>query len=301
MYRSCLLALFTVLSLGPANATSASTKPIRLPFRMHENDILISGRVDATPGVFMLDTGETYYRFLLNRDLVLLEPGTVLNRMHFASGQQLVTEGHKQHHRIVLAGVFTTSAQSGAAHHENDTVSENAAFMQKIVDPRFLGHIGWGFLKHYDFTIDYQKRIVSLYPHGNAPAHARGAIIKFTPASPIRPFLLTIGGISIPAVLDTGGWERLRAPEKVWRDLTAAGHVKPGRAGETGCVRILHARYGEEDFDIPHVEKSVAPKTMLTLGYSFLRHYLSVWEPEKGTVTLVPKQGLPRQPPSSCD
>jgi hypothetical protein len=66
-------------------------------------------------------------------------------------------------------------------------------------------------------------------------------------------------------------------------------------------VRLLHARYGADEFVIPHVEKTVAAKTMLTLGHSFLRDYLVIWEPEKGTVTLVRKQGIPPIPVSSCN
>ena len=294
-----MLTLFFTAAFAATSAAATEAAPVRLHFHVKQGLILVDGRVDSTSGDFMLDTGETYFRFLLNRNYVPLGLGTDLYRMRAASGQTSMIQSHRGNHAVVLAGTFETTAQSGADHDPTRVVSDDFARMQRNVDPRLLGVIGFGFLKHYDFTIDYQKRIVSLYPLGAAPAS--GITIKFTPQSPIVPFVVTLDGIRVPAYIDTGGWQLLKAPTKIWERLASRGRVVSGSAGGAGCVNILRVRYGLHEFNVPHTEKVTAQEPMLTLSYPFLRRYLSIWKPQQGTVTLVPEDKVHTPPSASCD
>ena len=291
------LARFALAFAALAATAMPAAAALRLPFHVRQGLILMDGRVNSTPGVFMLDTGETYFRFLLNRQAVPLGPGTALYKMRAASGQVSLIESHSGGHRVDLAGRIQTTAESGSESGPHLVVSDDLSRMQQNVGSRLLGVVGFGFLKHYDFVIDYRTRMVSLFPPSTVSA--TGMTIRFAPRSPIVPFTLDIGGVSVPAYLDTGGWQSLKAPADVWRKL--AGLVVPASPDEKGCIEILHARYGPYRFAISHTEEVVAHETMLTLGYPFLRRYLSIWKPQQGIVTLAPNGDVPAMPPSSCD
>jgi len=294
-----VLAALTV----PAAVAGKSPAPIRLPFHVKNGLILIDGRVDSTPGVFMLDTGETYFRFVLNRNYVPLGPGTDLYRMHAESGQVSMTQVHDGTHTIEFGGAFATTAESGDPKAPHQAVSDDFRSMMHNVDPKILGGIGYAFLKQYDFTIDYARGVVALYPLGLAPKPTGSISIAFVPSSPPVPFTLKFGGADIPAVLDTGGWEELKAPQSVWTQLESGGFAKDASGEGKDCVTLSGARYGAApEFAIPHVDKAVTQKEeKLTLGYPFLRRYLNIYSSRDGTVTLVPLRNVSLLPPESCE
>jgi len=292
------------VAAGPVAAGPLEARlPITLPFHLKNGLILVDGRVDQTAGVFVLDTGETYFRFLLNRSYVPLGRGVNLYNMRAASGQTSMTQAHQGAHSIVLANAVATTAESGDPGAKAQSVSDDFHRMMRNVDPHLLGVVGYPFLRRYDFTVDYQRQIVTLYPLGAAPIPAGSVRIKFVPASPVAPFLLRLGDIQIPTVIDTGGWEELRAPEAVWSRLLREHQLEDAATEGANCVTLTGAKYGSSarGLRIPHVNRVVAPQVKLTLGYPFLRHYLSIYSSRQGIVSLAPMEEVSPLPPQSCE
>ena len=297
LIAAIVLVILASLSIRVGARVPDSEPFSSLPFHLKDGFILVDGRVDGTRGVFMLDTGMPF-RILLNRHYVPLTKGTEVKRGSVASGQAMVIQSHDGSHPVELAGGARLSAASGARFTAPQTVlSGDFGFIEKTVTPRFLGFIGWGLLKNYVFVIDYDRHSIPLYPltrHGTSPARsinrsAIAAIIDFTPSSPIVPFELDVRGVVLPALLDTGGHERLAAPPTLWARLNAGGTLRTRRDGDEEVVSIAKARYGAFNVDLPDMEKVTGDKTLVTLGYPFLRNFRSTWNPANGTVTLERK------------
>jgi hypothetical protein len=242
--RFPIALVILVASAMPSQGANRPSEPLRLHFHIKNGLILVDGRVDSTPGVFTLDLGETYFRFILNRSYIPLGPGTDLFKMHAESGQVSTMQTHAGLHRILLDGKLAITAETGDATAGPRAVSDDFQHMLKNLDPALLGVVGYAFLKPYDFSIDYANAVVTVYAPGTAPRTTGGVTIKFVPSSPITPFPLAFGDTLIPTVLDTGGWEELKAPEEVWAKLGAGGHVRSTEDEGTDCVTLPGARYG---------------------------------------------------------
>jgi hypothetical protein len=268
-----------------------------LPFHLKDGFILIDGQLDGTRGVFILDTGMPF-RIILNRHFVPLENGVDVKRGNVASGQAMIIQSHDGAHPITLAGGAHLTAASGARFTAPTAVlSADFGFIETAITPRFLGFIGWGLLKEYEFRIDYDQPTISFYPlrsdgTSDAPPIRQSniaAVIKFTPASPIVPFMLDVDGLALPSILDTGGHERLMAPPEIWSRLSKSDNLTVRRDADEDIVSVRRAGYDKYVVALPEMEKVVGDKTLLTLGYPFLRNYRSTWNPAKGDVTLERK------------
>ncbi len=310
MIRPTILVMFLAAGAGCGNAAEpllshnvvgvpvSDGKPIMLPFHLNNDGfILIDGEVDGTPGVFWLDTGMPF-RFILNRHYVPLGEGvTLTHHGHAASGQAMVFQSHTGSRSIQLAGARFSAANGSNFITDPDAVlSANFGFIEQDGNPHFLGMIGWEFLKNYVFVLDYNKRIIPLYPVGTGAAHTalerqpdKSVVIRFRPSSPQEPFALEVSGVTLPAVLDTGGHERLAAPANVWARLAAAGPLPSKRNGDDDEVSLKGARYQYGSFDLPDLQKVISAETMTTLGYPFLRHYRSTWNISESEVLLEPE------------
>jgi hypothetical protein len=285
-----------VVQARAAALPAARDGALILPFHLKDGFILIDDQVDGTPGVFIFDTGMPF-RFLLNRHYVPLGKGMDVKRGTVASGQAMVIVAHEGEKTIKLAGGAVFSAANGARYTSPETVlSADFSFIEKAVTPRFLGFIGWELMKNYVFVIDYDRHAVPLYPLKSdgtslappAKESALAAVIDFGPSSPPEPFALDVGGVILPSALDTGGHERLAATPDIWARLTAKGAQVRERGGDA-TVDIRSARYRQYSFDLPRMEKVTSEKTLVTLGYPFLRHYRSTWNISRSTVTLERK------------
>lgn len=280
-----------------ASAPTSYGKPIVLPFHLSDDGlILIDGKVDGTRGVFIFDTGMPF-RFLLNRHYVSLGQGVTVNQGHVASGQSMVIQSHSGARSIQLAEVTRFSAANGSHYGDPEAVmSADFGFIEKAVAPRFLGMIGWELLKNYEFVLDYERKTIVLYPlvpdgapHiSPATRSGKSVVIHFRPSSPPEPFTLDVNGVPLPAVLDTGGHERLAAPADTWARLTSGGPLETRRDGDDEEVSLKLARYRDDNFDLPDLQKVISDKTLVTLGYPFLRRYRSTWNISLGVVTLEP-------------
>lgn len=270
-------------------AAPAAATEIVLPFQLNREGFpLIKGAVDGKPGVFLLDTG-TYDRFLFNRNYVKLDKGVQVGGDDSGPGQSIVLRRHAGAHKVDLAGVLKVPAASGNGKTPDAALSIDARQQQQDIDPRFLGWLGWGFLKKYVTTIDYRKQIVRLVPLAKAPPSPRtreSIVLSFLPSSPVRPFTASIGGHSAPTVIRTTGWDSLNLQPVSWKRIAASKVVKP-RPGK-GCVAVTPAIFAGKHVDLVDLERGEQQDERLTLGIGFLPRFTSIWDPRIGKVILTP-------------
>ena len=310
-FRSIAVALvLTVIApFGLARAAS-SMRPADsdvLPFHTNSDGMpLIKGTVDNTTGVFLLDTGNPY-AFLINRNLVPLEKGRPSGSGHFASGQFVTLMTYSQRHYIDLAGRMYTLARGDVDGGDPDaSLSIDAHQQQKGIDAQLLGWIGYGFIRNYYMVLDYGAHTVTLVPlaktgnrfinHNSLPLISR---ILFKPSSPVAPFPMNIGTRVVPAILDTAGWDQLAlSSEHAWDQLESASNITHGPG--VGCISIERASYQGSILRLDDLERTVKPDERLTLGFNFLHDYISVWDPQTGTVSLYANRLPERARTTSC-
>jgi len=272
------------------------TGEIDLPFQLNKEGFpLIKGAVDGKPGVFLFDTG-TYDRFLLNRHYVQLDKGVQVGGDSSGPGQSIVLRRHAGSHKASLAGVLTVPASSGNGKVPDAALSIDARQQQQDIDPRFLGWLGWGFLKKYVTTIDYRKQVIRLMPLAKAPPSPRtreSIVLSFLPSSPVRPFIASIGGHSTPTIVRTTGWDSLILQPASWTKIASSKAIqrRPGK----GCVAVTPATFAGKHVDLFDLERGERKEERLTLGIGFLPRFTSIWDPRIGKVILTPNGTKPPQ------
>jgi hypothetical protein len=250
-----------------------------LSFRLRDGFILVDGEIDRRTGVFMLDTG-TPFPFLVNRDYVHLPPGTEFARGSASSGQPIVIQTHHGVRSVRIARAYTFI--------DPETVySGGFGFVAEEVYPRLLGFVGWGLLKNYTFTLDYRALKVTLCSHSvGVFSKARVVAVLKVPASKTpSPFTLKVADVDIPTLIDTGSPGMASLTSQTRSKLERSGLLE-SQKGILG-VSIRQASYGDYSFSIEHLRSDHGTEDLITLGYSFLRQFVSIWNPSEGTVTLV--------------
>src|SRR5471032_199068 len=265
-----------VLTVNAATLTPSPTSPAEmdLPFTVKEGFILIQGSVDASRGVFMLDTG-TPFDFCINRDLVPLPVGEGGASGSASSGQQIVMLKHGGNHIMRLAGAYAYTASN--------------------VRSGNLGFVGVEWLQHYEFTLDYHKQVLKL-----AKLDGNGAMTHRTLTSPvgILPFsidgsftrlTLELNGIVLPAILDTGAQGSATLSSATRQQLERAGLLKRSKLGNEWKLALSSVRIGAEHLYLDGLRDNGEGADEITLGYAFLKHYRSVWNYRTMTVALFPR------------
>ncbi len=281
---------------GATQPAPSEEQTMTLPFHLKDGFILIDGQVDSTRGVFILDTGMPF-RVILNRHFIPLENGVDVKRGTVASGQAMIIQPHDGASDYACRRRPPDRRERCRFTAPTAVLSADFGFIETAVTPRFLGFIGWGLLKNCEFTIDYDRPTIPFYllrsdGTSDAPPIKRlniAAVIEFTPASSIVPFMLDVDGLPLPSIMDTGGHERLTASPDIWRRLSKGGDLTVGRGEDEDFVSVKRANYEKYVVALPDVEKVVGDKTLATLGYPFLRNCRSTWNPAKGDVTLERK------------
>jgi len=277
-----------VLTVNAATLTPSPTSPaeIDLPFTVKEGFILIQGSVDASRGVFMLDTG-TPFDFFINRDLVPLPVGEGGASGSASSGQQIVMLKHGGNHIVRLAGAYAYTA--------SNVRSGNLGFVGEALHIPLLGFLGVEWLEHYEFTLDYHRQVLKL-----AKLDGNGAMTHRTLTSPvgILPFsidgsftrlTLELNGIVLPAILDTGAQGSATLSSATRQQLERAGLLKRSKLGNEWKLALSSVRIGAEHLYLDGLRDNGEGADEITLGYAFLKHYRSVWNYRTMTVALFPR------------
>jgi len=161
--------------------------------------------------------------------------------------------------------------------------------------PQYLGFIGHGILKNFEFTIDYDRSNLffsRLDPDGEAlvsrvPLEDVHATLMFACRDCDRqydqiPFRL--GEIPLTLGIDTGNsGGQLTLTARTKEALEHSGHLTA--QGDSYTLEGLE--HEEVSFSVDGLRVMVGEIDGGTLGYSFLRQFKTVWNYQLGTLVLV--------------
>ena len=304
MTRSILMALGSVVltsaqqassQLPPGAMTPTHTEIERtvppigqdVPFRLVDGFIMLEGVVNGKSGFYMLDTGSPFALFL-NNHLLTLGPSRQIASGSAGSGQRVIVLAHENIDSLTLWGDVRFRDVRWAQ-------SADFGFIEDGIVPQYLGFIGHGILKNFEFTIDYDRSNLffsRLDPDGEAlvsrvPPEDVHATLTFACRDCDRqydqiPFKL--GEIPLTLGIDTGNsGGQLTLTARTKEALEHSGHLTA-----QGDSYILEGLEHEEvSFSVDGLRVMVGETDGGTLGYSFLRQFKTVWNYQLGTLVLV--------------
>ena len=304
MTRSILMVLGSVVltsaqqassQLPPGAMTPTHTEIERtvppigqdVPFRLVDGFIMLEGVVNGESGFYMLDTGSPFALFL-NNHLLTLGPSRQIASGSAGSGQRVVVLAHENVDSLTLWGDVRFRDVEWAQ-------SADFGFIEDGIVPQYLGFIGHGILKNFEFTIDYDRSNLffsRLDPDGEAlvsrvPLEDVHATLMFACRDCDRqydqiPFRL--GEIPLTLGIDTGNsGGQLTLTARTKEALEHSGHLTA-----QGDSYILEGLEHEEvSFSVDGLRVMVGETDGGTLGYSFLRQFKTVWNYQLGTLVLV--------------
>ena len=258
-----------------------------VPFRLVDGFIMLEGVVNGKSGFYMLDTGSPFALFL-NNHLLTLGPSRQIASGSAGSGQRVVVLAHENVDSLTLWGDVRFRDVRWAQ-------SADFGFIEDGIVPQYLGFIGHGILKNFEFTIDYDRSNLffsRLDPDGNAlvsrvPPEDVHATLTFACRDCDRqydqiPFRL--GEIPLTLGIDTGNsGGQLTLTARTKETLEHSGDLTA-----QGDSYILEGLEHEEvSFSVDGLRVMVGETDGGTLGYSFLRQFKTVWNYQLGTLVLV--------------
>ena len=258
-----------------------------VPFRLVDGFIMLEGVVNGESGFYMLDTGSPFALFL-NNHLLTLGPSRQIASGSAGSGQRVVVLAHENVDSLTLWGDVQFRDVRWAQ-------SADFGFIEDGIVTQYLGFIGHGILKNFEFTIDYDRSNLffsRLDPDGEAlvsrvPLEDVHATLMFACRDCDRqydqiPFRL--GEIPLTLGIDTGNsGGQLTLTARTKEALEHSGHLTA-----QGDSYILEGLEHEEvSFSVDGLRVMVGETDGGTLGYSFLRQFKTVWNYQLGTLVLV--------------
>ena len=277
-------------AMTPARAEIERTVPLigqDVPFRLVDGFIMLEGVVNGESGFYMLDTGSPFALFL-NNHLLTLGPSRQIASGSAGSGQRVVVLAHENVDSLTLWGDVRFRDVGWAQ-------SADFGFIEQGIVPQYLGFIGHGILKNFEFTIDYDRSTLFLSrldPDGNAlvsrvPPEDVHATLTFACRDCDRQYdqiPFRFGDIPLTLGIDTGNsGGQLTLTARTKEALEDSGHLTA--QGDSYILEGLE--YAEVSFSVDGLRVMVGETDGGTLGYSFLRQFKTVWNYKLGTLVLV--------------
>ena len=258
-----------------------------VPFHLVDGFIMVEGAVNGESGFYMLDTGSPFALFL-NNHFLTLGPSRQIASGSAGSGQRVVVLAHENVDSLSLWGDVRFRDVGWAQ-------SADFGFIEQGIVPQYLGFIGHGILKNFEFTIDYDRSNLffsRLDPDGDAlVSRVRPEDVYATLTFACRdcdgqkdqvPFRL--GEIALTLGIDTGNsGGQLTLTEQTKAALEHSGHLTA--QGESYTLEGL--AYEEASFSVDGLRVMVGETDGGTLGYSLLKQFTTVWNYQLGTLILV--------------
>ncbi|MBK9493480.1 MAG: hypothetical protein IPO08_02865 [Xanthomonadales bacterium] len=269
----------------------------QFPLQMTGAYLFIEGAVDGLAGAFLLDTGTPYPVFLNNALLPLALDHYVATGRSGAStgnaGREQVVYAHStlkelriSDQRFTAPGVLLSSNFGYIADMDNGGIR-----------PDLLGFVGLPMLYAHEFVLDYSASTLDVYrldEQGNALIpHADDAKVIATLAFHRHrdatigghlPFVdINIAGMPFVGLLDNGTPGELALTAKTKSLLEARQALQKAPNGWHLC----HANYRGIPLRLDTPTLRISEHDSISLGHNLLRHYRSVWNYAKQTVTLL--------------
>ncbi|MEO9211367.1 MAG: hypothetical protein ABI208_09730, partial [Ginsengibacter sp.] len=170
-------------------------------------------------------------------------------------------------------------------------------FMQEGIASDILGTIGYGILKDYVFSIDYNKQIIILNNQTTLLANNE-VIFSFLQSedSPNLPYIyLNLPkNKSIKAYFDTGTQGNITLTDSIYSRIKGMDILTEYNKGiwygqklddNTTCA-LKGLSYNNTIFNICNLDLKLSSENKIGLGYSFLKDYISTWDFKNKTITL---------------
>lgn len=281
----------------PQYNNQEQTEHFTLPFHLIDGFILIEATVNDVKGKLMFDTG-TPFSFFLNNNQLNLDKSKQLGKGKAGSGQ-----------KIVLFKSESPVSVDFDPHLKNiiekNTIHTDFKFVEEGITSDFLGFIGYGFFKDYEFMIDYDNQIIEFFLlkektksvfKNKFPKEKAVEIINFenTEAVNVPKFELKIASYIFPAYLDTGNQGKLVLTPETKKQLLQNSIL------ETNRYSFWYGKFREEKYtaNLRTARIQATPikkiknldieegKNKIHLGYQFLKMYKSLWNFQNNTITL---------------
>lgn len=181
-------------------------------------------------------------------------------------------------------------------------------FLEKVT-PDFLGFIGHNFFQGYLFKIDYKAGLITFYK--STPKRRKKkdflssekviAILDFTTAKlPNHPIIRTkVGGVDITGLFDTGQLGAIYLSDSLRKVFTDNKVIIPSNQPPIASLEGLEVANGvtislDQLYNFPSKQAQgfksaigVTDENILSLGYSFLKQYKTVWDYEEHKLYLL--------------
>jgi len=246
--------------------------------------VFLDGRVGDRAGAFMFDTGSPF-SFFLNNNYLDLELTNRVGSGAAGSGQQLILYQHDSVGPITVGGV--------AFHNVEGARSANFGFIERGIRPDFLGFAGFELIRDYEFVIDYERQAIDLYrTDENGDPVVRHvdpdevvATLTFRTERDHQVPLVTfaVEGVQIEASFDCGSPGDLSLMTETRRALEASGRLQSTEGAHT----LSGLTYEGISLSVGFARVTEGTTNTMSLGYSFLREYRSVWNYRNRTLTLL--------------
>jgi hypothetical protein len=300
----CVAFILLATSCGVSGQAPVVPKPDRAPeFRLSGDRVVlpivmvrdypfVEGQVEGVKGKLMLDTGLDQ-ALSLNDHRISLPGGKTIGTGQFGSGQTFA----------IRLNAAVENVQTGSLHFARVThVQSQDATQLEHITPDFIGWIGYYFWQGYALKLDYKRSQTSFY-RGSPKAYLAGekvlAIIPFEVGKlPNHPLVhIRIGGIDATAAFDTGQYGAIFTDEASKARLLTTGVLKAGR--DDGSYDLDSIDLGDHHLPgVKGVEVSTDPfppasaigtttRTVVTIGYGFLRQYKTVWDYREKRIYLL--------------
>lgn len=275
----CIVICFTTL---------ISTAQIVFPFHLVNGYILIEGEVNNTKGKFIFDTG-TPLDFMINDNLVNLSKDNFLSTGKAGSGQVLSV------YKSAIDNITIAKSQLQFKKLINVTHT-NFSFMQDSIASDILGTIGYGIIKKYVVTIDYNRQIINLDTKPKDRTDLKKVAIFYFENDTILPEITftTSNGMKIKAYFDTGSQGVMKINEALLKELiqnnTATIYSSAYSYGYAidgvKAFSLKNLMYNDVTFDLKNLTYYLDNQNKIALGYSFLKDYISVWDFTNKSLTI---------------
>ncbi|MCX7097878.1 MAG: hypothetical protein NTV43_08250 [Methylococcales bacterium] len=275
------------------NQDLAIAPQFSLPFHLVDGFLLIEGNVNGKNGRFMFDTG-TPFAFFLNNHYLPLAKDSYIGQGFAGSGQQLTLYSQSKPVTLGLGGQLQIINLAAVPHAD-------FGFIEEGISENYLGFIGHGYNKDHLFVLNYDKQTIEFYPLvSEQTTWYKDKIIttlNFTSKGdgkmPEVEFL--IGGQPIIAVFDTGNQGTINLTEATKAKLENEGYLAVSHDDQWyGAYKpylscsVKKIRYKNRILaDINNLELKIGPENKMVMGYQFLKNYVSAWNYQNKTITLL--------------
>lgn len=268
--------LFFIFSLSAGTIRAQ----IILPFHLVDGYILVSAEVNGVKGKFIFDTG-TPLDFMINNNLIPLEKNNFLSSGKAGSGQVL---------DVYRSDIDQIKIKHSPLEFKNlkDITHTDFSFMQDSIAPDVLGTIGYDIMKDYVITIDYNRQVLRLDSlAGNMSDFKRIATFRYDNEGNFPEVIFTASnGKKIPGYFDTGSQGVIKCTKSFLNELSDDNLIKIHSTGiwygyaveGLKSYSIADLSYNNIDFHLKHLWYIQGNENRISLGYSFLKDYISVWD-----------------------